>query len=342
MFQFTTTTVINNVDKQIEALRARVLNGDTYGDGDYIALKVIGMPILKKDCIVKVYKHAGNDAEVATATIDARKLMTTVKDPETGEQKVVPMAGQWQLYLDILLPDSVDSSYARSANYIKGKPLYYGFEIADDDEPADIAKKIADAVKFVNTRFNDKTITVEVAENGYDVVISGTNEFQVFNKVQLLEYLPVANDCVCADHCECAFQDSGIAVEIKANKEGFGTAFQIMKDLRLPTGQNTRWTAPNAAERPVLGTIYDQYTIQYVTRRGIMGISAVGELVASATNHVLFIPQDQAAKFTTILGNLGIGEKPGGDGRLEEFPTPSNETSNENTENPAEGGGNGN
>lgn len=320
MFQFTTTTVINNVDKQIKAVAK--------GDGVTVetsepALLVVGMPKLKSSCITKIYKRAGNPEEVATATINANDFI------DNGQV----MAGQWQLYLDILLPDSVDSSYARSANYIKGKPLYYGFEIAENDTAEVIANKIADAVKFVNTRFNDKTITVEV--DGTDVVISGTNEFQVFNKVQLLEYLPVANDCACADHCECAFQDSGIAVEITANKEGFGTAFQIMKDLRLPTGQNTRWTSPNTAERPVLGTIYDQYTIQYVTRRGIMGISAVGELVASATNHVLFIPQDQADKFTTVLTAAGAPEP-------EPILDPETNTSNENTENPTEGEGNGN
>ena len=42
-----------------------------------------------------------------------------------------------QKAIDFGIKKLISTSYARSANYIKGKPLYYGFEIADGDQHAD-------------------------------------------------------------------------------------------------------------------------------------------------------------------------------------------------------------
>lgn len=71
---------------------------------------------------------------------------------------------------------------------------------------------------------------------------------------------------------------------------GFGTYEQILKDLRLPTMENFRWTSLNASEMPVPGNKYVQYTIHQISCRGVLGGSAVGEVTHSKTTHVFFVP----------------------------------------------------
>lgn len=71
---------------------------------------------------------------------------------------------------------------------------------------------------------------------------------------------------------------------------GFGTYEQLLKDLRLPTIENFRWTSPIASEMPVPGNKYDQYTIHQISCRGVLGGSAVGEVTHSKTTHVFFVP----------------------------------------------------
>lgn len=71
---------------------------------------------------------------------------------------------------------------------------------------------------------------------------------------------------------------------------GVGTYEQVLRDLRLPTLENFRWLTPNAAEMPIMGNKYVQYTIHMVTCRGILGGSAVGEVTHSKTTHVFFVP----------------------------------------------------
>jgi hypothetical protein len=52
-----------------------------------------------------------------------------------------------------------------------------------------------------------------------------------------------------------------------------------MKDLRLPTAANTRWTAIAKDDMPVFGGHYNEYVIKMCVNRGIMGGDAVGEVV---------------------------------------------------------------
>lgn len=71
---------------------------------------------------------------------------------------------------------------------------------------------------------------------------------------------------------------------------GFGTYEQLLKDLRLPTMENFRWTSLNESEMPIPGNKYTQYTIHQISCRGVLGGSAVGEVTHSKTTHVFFVP----------------------------------------------------
>jgi hypothetical protein len=93
---------------------------------------------------------------------------------------------------------------------------------------------------------------------------------------------------------------------IVQGREGFGTYTHLMKDLRLPTAANTNWLAVNQEERPVPGALYNQYTIEYVKPRGIMGQSAVGMLATSSTLHVFYVKQDLVANFEAAMVAAGL------------------------------------
>ena len=73
---------------------------------------------------------------------------------------------------------------------------------------------------------------------------------------------------------------------------GTGTYQQILRDLRLPTMENLAYGSltQQMNEMPVPGMNYVQYTLHYVTCRGILGGSAVGEVTHSKTTHVFFVP----------------------------------------------------
>jgi len=78
---------------------------------------------------------------------------------------------------------------------------------------------------------------------------------------------------------------------------GTGTYQQLMKDLRLPTAENDGpWSiTAQQQELPVPGNKYVQYTLHYISCRGVLGGSAVGEVTHSKTTHVFFVPADCCA-----------------------------------------------
>lgn len=98
---------------------------------------------------------------------------------------------------------------------------------------------------------------------------------------------------------------------------GFGTYQQLMKDLRLPTAENDGpWSiTAQQQELPIPGNKYVQYTLHYISCRGVLGGSAVGEVTHSKTTHVFFVPADccacasgMDADFLTALETAGLGQ----------------------------------
>jgi hypothetical protein len=108
-------------------------------------------------------------------------------------------------------------------------------------------------------------------------------------------------DRICVTNCSATDCDN-ITRGIKESTEsllhivdcvnGTGTYQQILRDLRLPTMENLAYGSltQQMNEMPVPGMNYVQYTLHYVTCRGILGGSAVGEVTHSKTTHVFFVP----------------------------------------------------
>ena len=93
---------------------------------------------------------------------------------------------------------------------------------------------------------------------------------------------------------ESNYNESVQSLQIRECTNGCGTYWQVMKDLRLPTAENDGpWSiTQQQMELPVPGNMYVQYTLHYVSCRGVLGGSAVGEVTHSKTTHVFFVPAD--------------------------------------------------
>lgn len=308
MFQFTSTTILNS-------------NLDSSGKPKWSTYTA---PNSDKILSVKrVNNFIGSGVKAAYKRVAA--------NPKLSKSELVVDqwgAGIYQLAIEINYLGSQNSFYARPTNYLKGKPLFYSFELKGTETDAQVAAKIVDIVKYLETRYGDKWInvsaaTVPGAEEGDPSVttltIDAIDEYQRFVKVAIQQYAPLDKVCGCATDCQCAWVDvlnaevagtGGVFpnpnATIVQGREGFGTFTHLMKDLRLPTAANTNWLAVNQEERPIPGELYNQYTFEYVRDRGKMGQSAVGMTATSSTIHVFYVKQSLATAFETALTSAGI------------------------------------
>jgi hypothetical protein len=288
MFQFTNQVVINTATDS--------LSGAARWTGSTAALnfKRVGKfnAWANNEGILAIYLRKGTNPvkEVGSITIP------------TGAGNLP--AGLYQLEVQVqLAQDSQNSFYSRDTPVVKGKPFYYSFEItATEAASATVgttaAQKIIKAAQFIRTRFGE-TVYIDFSNSANTLTITAQDEFQRFTKIALQKYDVNPDPCATCACDDCSWQDLVLGTVTTKGASGFGTYFQILKDLRLPTAANWNWTSLNSEERPVPGVLYDQYTIKYIAKRGIQGTDAVGDLVTSATDHVLYIPNTYQ---TSLLG----------------------------------------
>jgi hypothetical protein len=106
---------------------------------------------------------------------------------------------------------------------------------------------------------------------------------------------------------------------IDNGNEGFGDFAHIMKDLRLPTRENTGYFGINIGgvdengnagnhDLPSPTGHYTQYTIQLTSERGVLQQSAVGGVGVSRTVHVFYVESDATSAFEAALAATGIAD----------------------------------
>ena len=206
------------------------------------------------------------------------------------------------------------NSYYSNDFVFKGKPLMYEFAVKDASATAaDIAKEAARVIEKIQTIYGDHWI--KASANGNNLVIEGMDEYQLFTKAEIQKFDPTLNTALVggefvtiATALPADDPDYDEVNTIVKSKEGFGTYWMILKDLRLPTLEARRFAALNEEELPVAGAKYNQYTIYYCKERGIMGGDAVGEVTKSMTTHVFYVKEDLATDFEAALDNIGTVE----------------------------------
>lgn len=299
MYNYTNTLILNtNLDssgKPKWTSQAEDTTSDPVVKGSFNVKRVNKFI---KDNVVSIYKRKAYNPELATATL-----------------KIVNEGiGLYRIALYIGYSGNRLSFYANDMMY-PGKPLWIEYKITSNSEtPADIAKKIVKNAAHYKQIWDNKIFNISA--NGDTVTIKAVDEYERFQKVDIEKYAVNDNTCGCSDVCACSYMTLSSALPadhpdydgvntIVQGVEGFGTYTHIIKDLRLPTMEAIRFGGINQEELPVPGALYNQYTIKYCKKRGVMGSDAVGDVVKSLTTHVFYVNQNIADNFEAGLAAAG-------------------------------------
>ena len=291
MFKYSVTSVINTINDYATGLPLfEGLVGETQTDGTVLEdrLKIRRGLEFKKSNVQAIY-HRGYRAAV---------------NPEykVALDTVAATPGIYRISLYVTLSGSQDERYANT-RVLKGKPIFVEFEVTAKENTAALVadKVIAITKKYLQMVYEDKIINI-VKDSTTGIIIKGISGEQRFSKVALEKW--ENNDWTTLD--ESINGVAGTKITVTAiGDNGFGTYRNIIKDLRLPTAANTRWTHIVQDETPVLGGMYDQYTIVYCVHRGVLGSDAVGDDVTSITEHVFYVKSDVKVDWEAAIAKLG-------------------------------------
>ena len=303
MFQFISTHVINsNLDssgKPRWTSQAEDTMQDPVVKGSFNVKRVNKFI---KDNVVSIYKRVGYNPTLATITFK-------IKNEGVGLYRIALYIGYSGNRVSFFANDMV----------FQGKPMWIEYEISSNEELAsDIAKKIVKNAGLYKQMWDNKVF--EISASGDTVTIKACDEYELFKKADIEKLLTNEHVCACSDVCSCSYQvvKSALQAEdpnhdgentIVQGKPGFGTYTNLIHDFRLPTMEAVRFGGINQEELPIPGALYNQYTIEYCKRRGIMGSDVVGHDVKSTTTHVFYVKQDLASDFEAGLANIGTVEE---------------------------------
>lgn len=320
MFQYTTETIINsNKGKLASGKRFDVL--DTEGKSiidwsganpalasgksasDAFMLLIDGVNSFKVDsgseaCIQRVYRAAYRQASEATAVLDLSRVASA--DLPKADDIV-------RLTISIHEQGSVRSTI-QNAYLHKNKPFHYEIAV----KTATAAGIVADLAKLIK---KDMAMTdfayFKAVANGSQLELTADDCYIQFDDVKLEKVVEIedVNTPLAAKLLgyKVVKAIDGISLTVTPGDEGQGTVARLVKNLRIPTGASINPFGADQGGKPVPGGRYDQFLIEYVTdRRHVSGtvVGSVGE--KSLTSHVLFMHQDVAPAFATVLTLIGI------------------------------------
>lgn len=296
MYQFTTTTVINSAKDYTNP------SVDLFkGDSKYFDVKRVNRFKVKN--IRSVYKQDPVAQSNAKATIDMSKIKTVLTTAKATK-------GTFRVEIYVHLAQSNNNPLYSNTWVVKGRPWTFEFSATSTEDAGAIVDKV---IKMI-TKFKLFTMDTEqlkATKETNKLVLTAQDPYQIFSKVELQYFDPsigTTTGC-CTPRGEYAPVENYGATdvtEITPGNEGFGTFEWIMRNLRLPTAEQTRWNALYQDDRPMVGATYTQYTLEYCENRGILGGDAVGEETKSVTTHVFFVNQTVKTQFEEALTAAGI------------------------------------
>jgi len=305
MFKFSTNTILNCTAAQLKSNAFTTVNGvdaSNWKSADYENSKITGVEgkwlaierlgTFRKGNVTKIFRRDGFEGtkgkvvvKCATATYNSYGNTTT------------EAAGIYRILLYIKLSGSNNSYFANDFVF-KGKPLAYEYE-STTGTGADIATGLAAAITKETRRFGSKYIKATVSSDELTIEAVGPDAaYELFTQAELQKFDANYNSALIGGEYR---KVAGATVTNTPCKNPFGTYWQIMKDLRLPTADALRFGAIVADDRPALGGVYTQFIIYMCVDRGIMGGDAVGEITKSVTAHSIWVPVDAANDFAALL-----------------------------------------
>ena len=204
----------------------------------------------------------------------------------------------YRLELFVRLNDNAQSDYSNSLVF-KEKPVYFEFQAPATAFDSTATAALAAAFNADQLRYGHPALVASA--NSTTITIEGINEFQTIVDAYIAKWeTATALDSYKGDFTRMTTP----AGTITKGKVAFGSYEWILRNLRLPTMENRRFTSPNELEMPVPGVTYNQYTIYYKKDRGILGGAAVGQVTSSETCHVFYVNTALTTGYCTVLDNL--------------------------------------
>ena len=340
MFNFTTQSILNTVDKWEGTGSTKGKNLIINKSNKRYPQVRIGNARFNWPCVLDIHKASYVPENLAEVTFDLSKILSSNLVAEAD------IVGTYRIALYIgLSMNSQDSFYANDFVY-KGKPFYVEFVVKNKEEltngtlPARI-KKLAE--QYLIFQADEKILTVETnSTEGHtnEITFKATNGYQVIKKAYLQHFdeKAIQIDC-CTTGAEFINLIEGIPavytldehgvvtlgntpkhmngdgdpigytdteVPIKPGTEEFLGYNWIIHNLRLPTGANTQWWSPVPGEMPVVGGKYNQYIIRIIKDRDGIAGGILGQRATTVTTHVFYVmvgkPSDD---FEGAIASLG-------------------------------------
>lgn len=278
MFQWNQTYLINSAKDALSGLDKVVDNGDVF--------KVRRVAEFVKENIVAVSKAEYKAAKAGSATIDIKKALNGATDSDL-----------FRIKLYVRLSGSNNSYYANDFVF-KGKPFVYEIK---GNASAESAYKL---INSINTLYDDKFL--KVTYSGDSITFTGDN-YTMFTDVAVEKY-GAENYSLSGGSWDAVndLENPEDVISVVSCVNGFGTFEQVLKDLRLPTLDNTNWTSANMEEMPVPGAEYNQYTVVYRKEVGVQGAAHIGDVVVAETVHSFYVNKnltDVIALFDALVEN---------------------------------------
>lgn len=278
MFQWNQTYLINSAKDALSGLDKVVDNGDVF--------KVRRVAEFVKENIVAVSKAEYKAAKAGSATIDIKKALNGATDSDL-----------FRIKLYVRLSGSNNSYYANDFVF-KGKPFVYEIK---GNASAESAYKL---INSINTLYDDKFL--KVTYSGDSITFTGDN-YTMFTDVAVEKY-GAENYSLSGGSWDAVYdlENPKDVISVVSCVNGFGTFEQVLKDLRLPTLDNTNWTSANMEEMPVPGAEYNQYTVVYRKEVGVQGAAHIGDVVVAETVHSFYVNKnltDVIALFDALVEN---------------------------------------
>lgn len=277
MFQYTHEVIINSLTRDgLDRLQPSAG-----------VLQILRSGVYKFEHIVdgKIYKTAGHEGKVSSLMFDFTDTAAFAED------------GTYRLTIFTKMPNKFLGEYANANWYEFGKPLMVEFECVGAMTPELIMNKVAKALRLALPENNQwlKITTGDASK----VTVQTKDPYMIFSGVELEYYEPTACDS-CIGYYEK--KDLSKNVTVENGREPFATAAWITENLRFPSYPNVRYASPNSDEIPIPGAIYNMYSFAYdVVRKGLGGLSVVGQKAESVTRHIYYVRQDLAAAFEAAV-----------------------------------------
>lgn len=274
MFQYTHEVIINSLTRD---------GLDRFQVPSAGVLQILRSGVYKLEHVVdgKIYKTAGHEGKVSSLMFNFTDTAAFAED------------GTYRLTIFTKMPNKFLGEYANANWYEFGKPLMVEFECIGAMTPELIMNKVAKALRLALPENNQwlKITTGDASK----VTVQTKDPYMIFSGVELEYYEPTACDS-CIGYYEK--KDLSKNVSVENGCEPFATADWITENLRFPSYPNVRYASPNSDEIPTPGAIYNMYSFQYdVVRKGLGGLSVVGQKAESVTRHIYYVRQDLAQAF---------------------------------------------